>query len=103
MIDWIEWITWIARAQIVLDALVDEVDQITVLTDQNRYKKITLRKKRNMLSKHIFVNRICSKMEHLGQCGIAVSVPANQSGGYGLKSRKVQDLHYSLDLSFIQC
>lgn len=38
-------VTRIARAQIVLDALIDQIDQITVLADQNRYKKITLKEK----------------------------------------------------------
>ena len=35
--------TWIARSQIILDALVDQVNQVTVLTDQNRYEQVALK------------------------------------------------------------
>ncbi len=44
-------ITWIARSQVILDALVDQVNQVTVLTDQNRYKQVALKIEQNFVNK----------------------------------------------------
>ena len=37
----------IPRDEVVLDAVVDQVDQVAVLADQHRYEEISLRKKDN--------------------------------------------------------
>jgi hypothetical protein len=43
LVAWLQhFFTWIARSQIVLDALINEIDQVTVLTDEHRNEQITL-------------------------------------------------------------
>ena len=37
----------IPRDEVILDAVVDQVDQVAVLADQHRYEEISLRKKDN--------------------------------------------------------
>ena len=50
--------TWIARSQIILDALVDQVNQVTVLTDQNRYEQVALKMKQNLVSKYFLTEKL---------------------------------------------
>ncbi len=51
----IESFTWIARSKIVLDALIYQIDQIAVLTDQNRYEQITLKENNNKLAMEVYI------------------------------------------------
>ena len=57
-------VTRIARAQIVLDALIDQIDQITVLADQNRYKKITLKEKTDTVEIYVIIKQKCQKYKN---------------------------------------
>ena len=40
----------IPRDEVILDAVVDQVDQVAVLADQHRYEEISLRKRDNTVN-----------------------------------------------------
>ena len=52
----------IPRDEVILDAVVDQVDQVAVLADQHRYEEISLRKKDNTVQ---FMYSTSHKMESL--------------------------------------